>query len=372
MDSVTPSSADLSADPHADAPPVATRHARGYGKLLLRVAISGGLIALLAWQLDWRVIAETLGQAHAGWWCAAWLAYLASQASSVVRWTWLAQSVGYTASLGRMFAFYFHGMFFSLCLPSSIGGDVYKAYRLGGTNGRHALAFCTVLADRLTGLLALLVLGAAALLLRATNLSGYWLPAVSAGFFVIAFGGCALACACGPYLAHVARRWPKLHRLLEQLSPYYERPWVLSRAVAYSMAVQGLNVLSVICLGRALGIDVPAVGYFIAVPAVALLSVLPLTINGIGIREGGLTLLLAPYGLTQAQGLSLGLLWFSVLLASGAVGGLIYLGDRRTSSHPSTADAGPPVGIAPAASGHERTAGWHVTPSSPAREDVHA
>jgi glycosyltransferase involved in cell wall biosynthesis len=78
-------------------------------------------------------------------------------------------------------------------------------------------------------------------------------------------------------------------------------------------------------LGQAMGLTIPLVAYFIAVPVVALLTLLPVSVSGVGVREGGLAWMLASYGVGQGMGITLGILWFLVTVAGGLVGGLAYL-----------------------------------------------
>ena len=83
----------------------------------------------------------------------------------------LARPLGFDFPQRHFTQLYFEGMFFSLCLPSSIGGDVVKAYRLAPDLNGRVLAACTVLADRATGVVALLVIGLTALGARTYELS---------------------------------------------------------------------------------------------------------------------------------------------------------------------------------------------------------
>ena len=78
-------------------------------------------------------------------------------------------------------------------------------------------------------------------------------------------------------------------------------------------------------MGVALGADIPAAYYWVFVPMVSLLTLLPLSVNGMGVREGGTVLFLAPLGVPAATALTLSFLWFAVHLACSLVGGLIYL-----------------------------------------------
>ena len=113
--------------------------------------------------------------------------------------------------------------------------------------------------------------------------------------------------------------------MLAKLLPYHERPAVFRRAVGWGLVVQLLNVLVVVELGQALGLRIPLLAYFNVVPVVAVLTLLPVSVSGVGVREGGLVWMLAAYGVGQGMGITLGVLWFLVTVAGGLVGGLAYL-----------------------------------------------
>jgi hypothetical protein len=89
--------------------------------------------------------------------------------------------------------------------------------------------------------------------------------------------------------------------------------------------VQCTNVMLVWMIGRALGVPVPDSYYWIVVPVVTLLTLLPLSLNGMGIREGGCVLLLGLEGVNPGVSLTLSLLWFSVFTTASLLGAPVYL-----------------------------------------------
>jgi uncharacterized membrane protein YbhN (UPF0104 family) len=95
-----------------------------------------------------------------------------------------------------------------------------------------------------------------------------------------------------------------------------------------SVVVQSANVVIVWLVGRAIGAPVPASYYWIAVPLVTLATMLPVTFNGMGVREGAMVLFLAPLGVPAGTAVSLSFLWFSVFTAASVLGGAVYLFGR--------------------------------------------
>jgi uncharacterized membrane protein YbhN (UPF0104 family) len=293
--------------------------------VVLRLALSGALLGYLFSRLDRGELWSAMADTQATGWLLAVVVYLLSQIASGIRWGTLARPIGFRLGWLRFQQLYFEGMFFSLCLPSSIGGDVVKALRLGGAGRGRILAACTVLADRVAGLLAIVIIGLTALAQRSYSLG--LAESVGVGFVLL------VATLAGTRIMFALLNWPAgripdhhpIAHMLERLLPYHHHPYVFWSAIGWSLVVQGLNVVTVMALGHALGLALPAAAYCVAVPLVSLMTALPISLNGVGVREGGLVWVLAPYGVSEAQGIALGLLWFSVTVATGLVGGLVYL-----------------------------------------------
>jgi hypothetical protein len=202
---------------------------------------------------------------------------------------------------------------------------VVKVLRLGGEGRGRILAACTVLADRIAGFIAMLLIGLTALAQRNYGLS----LAASLGVGVILL----LVALAGTRIGFALLHWPsgkipRHHRLahfLERLLPYHHHPYVFWNAIGWGLIVQGLNVVTVAALGGALGLELSFEAYCIAVPLVALMSALPISLNGVGVREGGLVWILSTYSVGEAQSVALGLLWLSVTVATGLIGGVVYM-----------------------------------------------
>lgn len=304
------------------------RWRRAFG-LVLRVAGTLALMALTLRTVEWRTLRELLGTVDWRWWGAALALGLLVQCLAAVRWAALARPIGFHFPLSVFVRRFFEGQFFSLCLPTSIGGDVVKAYRMATTTHGRVLAACTILADRLTGLSALGVIAVTALLRNEASLS--LLPTLLVGASLLAAVVLPAMLVIGR-LDRIAEYLPShsaVQGIVAGLLPYQQRPRLIAQAIVWSLLVQMGGALVVDAVGRSIGTDLPASFWFAAVPLVALAMVLPISIGGVGIREGGLAVLLAPHGVSREQAVAIGLLWFLVTIASGLVGGVMFLADRR-------------------------------------------
>jgi uncharacterized membrane protein YbhN (UPF0104 family) len=288
-----------------------------------RLGVSLALLAWLAWHTDWEHVRQAFGQLRWGLWIAALGLYVTTQAASSLRWQWLAQPLGFQQPLRRYLSYYFVGMYFNLLLPTSVGGDVVRAWYLARSGGRRVDALLSVFVDRLSGLALLLILACAATA---------WCPAAVPRWVPWSVWGSAAGILSGltalSALALWTRRFERVRRLMDGVRLYLHRPGLLLGTAALSLVVQAANVVLVWWVGLALGVNVPAAYYWILVPMVTLLTLLPVSLNGMGIREGGTVLFLAPMGVNAGTALSLAFLWFAVFTTAALVGAGVYLFGR--------------------------------------------
>lgn len=325
-------------EPDLPGPPSTPRRLPGWVSILVRLAATLALMAYALRGINWLQFVVLLRNADWRWWAAGFLAGIAVQVLAALRWSALARPLGFAFPRWLFIWRFFEGSFFSLCLPSSIGGDVVKAYRLGDTTPRRLLAGCSVLADRLTGLAALGVLAGAALVASRQSL-GVPATLLVAGL-LLAFAVLAFRLGVGS-LDRLLDLLPTRHaarQFAAQLLPYHERPQLMSRAVAWSLLVQAGGATSVALIAMSLGVSQPLSIWFSVIPLTALAMVLPISINGVGVRENALAILLAPHGVSQEKAVAIGLLWLASQIATGLIGGLLFLLDR-TPVIPETAAA---------------------------------
>jgi len=303
----------------------------------VRLAFSILLLGLVAWNTDWASFFATLQKLRPEIWGLAVGVLCVTQVVSAVRWRLLARAFGFQESVSRLTAYYFIGMYFNLLLPTSVGGDVVRAWYLDAGSGRKASAFLSVLLDRLSGLLVLLALAC-----LGVALSPLAIPAwIAWSVWSIAATALASMMLAAVAARHGGRYSNRLRQVRDALF-LLRRPRVLLAVTGLSIFVQAANVVIVIIVGQALQLSVPSTFYWILVPMVTLLTLLPISLNGMGVREGATALLLAPFGVAQGAALGLALAWFAVHALASLLGGLVYLFGRfpKPAASATTNDAG--------------------------------
>jgi uncharacterized membrane protein YbhN (UPF0104 family) len=309
--------------------PTASSATRGSWTLVFKVAVSLGLLVYLAWRVDFPGLARFLAGVDPTWLVAAVTLYLAGQALSAVKWRLLAVALGFEGTRARFVAYYFIGMFFNAFGFGTVGGDVVRTLYLAGGGGRRALAANTVLADRVSGLLVLLAIALVALgVFHHYELpaSIYWTVVVIASGLL---GGWRLLPCLLPLALPAENR---LRRLVDRdLAPYWNDGKLLAHVALLSLAfhVSQIGVLMILIV--ALRLDVPWSYCFIFGPLVNIMAAIPVSLNGLGVREGGYVFFLSHIGIAREAAVGFALTWFAVVMLAGLAGGVVYLlhGERR-------------------------------------------
>ncbi|HYB98282.1 MAG TPA: lysylphosphatidylglycerol synthase transmembrane domain-containing protein [Candidatus Limnocylindrales bacterium] len=249
--------------------------------------------------------------------------YLIGQALTAYRWSVIAHRLGFRHRLREMTRYYFIGMFFNLFGVSTVGGDLVRSLYLGQRDNRRTLALHTVLFDRLSGLAMLVMV--AVMALAVFGRFGLPWPLVA----LTAAAGAALTLGwwiVPPLARRVLPRGSRALRLIEEdLGPFWHDRELLIRAAWVSSGFHILQVLALILLGHAIHMQVDWRYYFVFHPLVTVLSAMPVSLAGLGIREMGYVWFLKRHGVPADTAFAFGLLWFFVLTVSSLTGGLVYL-----------------------------------------------
>jgi uncharacterized membrane protein YbhN (UPF0104 family) len=324
----------MDATTHAPAPEGApaterptTRWSPGFWlKLLVSLAMLGAVITVSR-------PGEILGvlmRADGRWVLAAAVMWLAVQGLYVGKWCLLNRAQGLHTPFKALWEVYLVGTYFNLFLPAGLGGDAVRAYRLARLSGRAGASLASVAVDRFTSLYALLLVATWALfaapadwrvlppgLLVALDVAGalafvVWLQA---GWWRGLGGWAPLA------------RWPRVGAAIAQMAEAAVRlrraPGPFALALVLSVVYQVLAVVLHHWLMLALGLPV-GLGYaMVFVPLLTLALSVPVSLNGLGVREGGFAFFLVRLGIEPSAGVAVGLMSLGLVLTSAAWGAVL-------------------------------------------------
>lgn len=294
---------------------------------VLKIAISGGLLAWVLHKTNLASIGQSLAGANPGWLAAALAMGIAGTLVQAKQWQKLLLAVGLDRTITRSLRIVFVGNTFNAIMPSSIGGDASRAVYIAERPGERAPGAAAVALQRLLNFpgmvllmglgLALTVSSAAAVKVRPVALTGAVIGLIIVGVTLSPLVGRA---AASQTLARLPG-WRPLAASLLVLDGFRSQRTELAAATGRGAVFWSFTVLNQWAYIRAAGIH-PSLGYAaLAVTLVNLAAMLPLSINGFGAREGGYIALLAGVGLaTTAQAASVGLMISGQSLLFGLIG----------------------------------------------------
>jgi uncharacterized membrane protein YbhN (UPF0104 family) len=304
---------------------------RRWAGWLARVCVSAGLVWWLFSRFELSGIIASLHELSPLVWFIAALMYLAAQILSSMRWFILSNALSFPGPWRTYLAFYFVGMYFNLFLPTSVGGDVLKIHFLSRDCGRRLMAAWSVVGDRVFGLLAMVLLGAGAAFLSPDILPRHFVTFLWIGGMVAVGGLLGL-----PFVQRILRGLrPSLAERLRGALLLWQMPRKILAVLALSFFVQALGMSAVALLGGGIGLEIPLVFYFASLPLINLATAIPISLSGVGVREGSFVYFLGLTGVQPEKALCLGILFFSVQVAASLLGGVAYaLGLHRRHVRP--------------------------------------
>ena len=289
----------------------------------LKIAISLGLFAFLFYSTDVEALKQQLTTARPLLLVLAFVGYLVSQALYAYKWQVLARPLGFQQPLRAFVVYYFVGGYLNLFAPSTVVGDVGRGVLLVTDGGNVSSALYSVVVDRISGLVMLVWMSATGFLLFGPTI----LPTTLCyGVTAVAIAS-LLAWWALPYMLQFpfADR-PFIKRIVDKLiMPYQENAATLGYACILSYVFHWLQLSLQVLLAYTLNLPVPLWYLMLFTPLVHILSALPLSFAGLGMREGSYVTFLALIGVGKDQALAFGLLWSALVLGSGLVGGLVLL-----------------------------------------------
>ncbi|PWE32934.1 hypothetical protein DDZ14_07535 [Maritimibacter sp. 55A14] len=303
---------------------------------LIRLCGSALLLAGLFWVLPMDAVLGALTSIPLAVFAAVLALFLAAHVGAALKW-WglLSRAIPVPLALRAHYA----GLAANLCLPGAVGGDAVRAGLAHGALRDGPRVVAAGAADRLIDMAALLAISLFGLLIAQQSGPGAGLV-LQAGLILagVTLGFAALPRLL-PALWRIAPGLPgrgMAERLTAAFADLARHPLRLALALVASVAIQTALVLLSWWLARAAGADVAPALWIFAWPLAKIVAVLPVSLNGLGLREATLAAFLAPFGADPAVIVAAGLVWQAVLFAAGGIGALVLALSGRFVTTPPT------------------------------------
>ncbi len=303
--------------------------------IVLRVLVSGILLVLLFKlnRIDLHNLLNDVKSADKLFLALGFLIFSLSYLLGFLRWQMLLKASGIHASLKKLVVSFSGGIFFSIFLPSTIGGDIVRTADLAEHTKKAKEVIATVFLDRLSGYIGLVIVILPAFLLGGSLVHDKFVflsLAAIAGLLVLIllvlfnsfiYSKISLFLSA-PGAGRIKEALKNLHH---EIHTFRHRKKLILHNLILSFLIQLISPLSIYFIGLALGIKINIIYYFIFLPIIGAVTLLPISIGGLGLREYLFVIYFAKAAVTKQLAVTMSLLSFSFIVLYGAIGGLIYV-----------------------------------------------
>ena len=304
--------------------------------LLLRVAVSGVLLFFLFRLAVVEKIADVFSRISLPYLALYFLFYFLGVVLMALRWRVLLQAWDIQQGFGILFRRIMTGLFLNNFFPGGLGGDAYRLFSGSQDTGKTEDIAATIFYDRVLSYGSLVVLGLAALTFRANFREDrlFWFLLV--GIFSALVGMFVLLSFAGvrDWLTALLGRHPRFEQLglkkwLDSFRFRVHHPAMLAGVFVISFLIQFADVFMFWLVGQAIRLPVQVSDLLLFVPLLYLAVLIPVSVNGIGVRETVFVFFASRWGISQADAVGFSLTVFTLGLAGSLVGGPIYWISRK-------------------------------------------
>lgn len=253
---------------------------------------------------------------------------------SAIRWQGLLKSQNIDSKISYLIKSYMVATFFNHFMPSTVGGDSVRAYDSWKLGENKAKAVAVVVVDRFMGLLTLLIFVIISTffaneILNQVSSLWLWILLLSIGavliiVFLLNPPLNLFVSIKGSKYKIISKIGSILYKFGEACSDFKNDKPVLFRGMFLSFLLQANVVFYYYLISVALGLNVPFYVFFLVIPLTIFIMMIPISMNGIGLRENALFFFLSFYGVLKPEAIAFAWIEYGMLLVLGIFGGIIY------------------------------------------------
>ncbi len=307
---------------------------RRYVLVGVKLAVSVALLALLFSRTDVSRLWMSARNASAAWLAVALVLYSVTVLASVWRWRLLLDAQGVPVAPRALFGSMLVALFFNNFLPSNIGGDVIRIRDTARPAGSKTLATTIVLADRVLGLMGLVLVAAFGASMAAGAAGHRPVPTswLWVGFLISAATAAPVLLApagVGRLLQPLTVLHPewvgdRIESLTAALARFRDRPGALVRCFGAAVFVQMLGVIFYVAVAYALRVNVRPWDLAVIVPIAIVVQMVPVSVNGFGVREATFSFYFTRIGLPIESALLVSLVATALVMLFSLTGAVVW------------------------------------------------
>jgi uncharacterized protein (TIRG00374 family) len=302
--------------------------------LLLKLAFSLSiLVYILTAKTSFSEIGNVLRKVDVFWLAVAFSLHAFGLFASAYRWQILARAQSDEIPLGFLAKSYLVGTFFNNFLPTRFGGDIVRIWDGSRYSKSLIKSSAIVMVERFTGIIVLFLFAVVASLFRLDMARR--IPIIWVSLLLGLLGLCVITAFFLPVTTRLlsSLRGPRLLEktkekiifLRETILHYRTQKRPFLRATFWALLLQLNVILYYFLIGKALHLHIHVIDYFVFIPIYLIIQIIPITINGLGLREGASIEIFKFYGISPQAAVSFSLIDFAFNLILGLIGGIIYV-----------------------------------------------
>lgn len=300
---------------------------------LLKLIVTLALCGFILWKIDWKSLDDAAESINFILLMAVFFAMVLNVFLSTLKWKILLAIHGIQFRFSVLYKYYFTAAFFNNFLPSTIGGDGYRIFKTFRNPESKEGAVTTVIVERITGILALLLLGfvgSIVIFLRNGDVIArdvMFAGLIGIGIFLLCFPVVVLKAdlfrkLAGKYLPG------KIKKVVAHIQDYQHNLSKTMLVILLSLLFQSFLLVYRLLLIYAVGESIPIFSLAVVVAVSTVIALIPISINGIGLMDGSYIFLLVHYGVGYDQAVIVMLLIRLLQLPLSLVGGIFYQLDK--------------------------------------------
>jgi uncharacterized protein (TIRG00374 family) len=300
--------------------------------LIIRLAVTVLILALLFFKINFSQVIGAIASCDKPLLTWAFLLFASTYYLGLLRWRMFLHGLGLEPPFKKIVSAFSGGLFFNLTLPSTIGGDVARVYSLFSHTGEGSKIAATVILDRLSGFLALTCIAIVSVcygyrFIESTAI--ITVTALTAGVFsvitLILFSRRS-AKVFSELLSffHLKKAEGIWLKVSSAINIFRDKKRLLFKNFLISCIIQSSIVIATYLVALSVGAQSRMIYFFVIVPVIGVISTLPITIGGLGLRDASSILFFSKIGIPSNIAFSISLISFSFVTILGVIGGLVY------------------------------------------------
>ncbi|MEI8349961.1 MAG: lysylphosphatidylglycerol synthase transmembrane domain-containing protein [Candidatus Omnitrophota bacterium] len=299
--------------------------------LILKLVITVGILFVLFRLVPYHELLDVYRRSNKVFILYGFLVNVFIFMLTIFRWKLLLSSLGIKASTHEAFSASFSGLFFNLIFPSFVAGDIFRGFSISNRHGQSHKVASSVLMDRFSGAFGLTIVALFSFIFGRKLLPhGQILIALFILCAIVGF--VSLLIFSKTFFSFFARIFKKGSPLKEKVVSFHDQlyffrknPKVFLKSLLISVPVQALVAVMFFITSKAFDLHVSIMYFFILVPLIMMIALIPITIGGIGTREAAVVYFFSFVGIAKSVSLGLSLLNLAFGIILGLFGGIFYV-----------------------------------------------